>query len=229
MVEKSSAIKGTTSTEMDDGKVGADVYVVNDIEVAFTGEENLATSAKQDTTNTYLGKLIDGTTGIKSGENHIGEVGGNSDVITASPANTNEAYSGSTTAPVCVGTKLTFTDAMRTSGGKGIVQTLKLIDTNNIKAALVLMLFNQDMTNGTYTNKSAPSFGTDIANFAGMITINTSDYQTAGGVAVADISATSKLIKAVGSANLYGILLATGTPTYTGNNALTLKLGMMRD
>lgn len=168
--------------------------------------------------------------GIVPGENHIGEVGGSSIQVSATVHNTAEAYNGTTASgPVCVGTKFTLNNAMRKSGGTGILQSLVVIDTDNIKAPLTLLIFNQDPTNGVYTNKSAPVFNNDIANLIRAIPINISDYQVIGGVAIADLSPGSRMLTGVGSANLYGLLVLNGNVTYLHDNVLTVKAGIMRD
>ena len=203
---------------------------INGTVTATIDESTLATSAKQDTSNTYLGKLVDSTAGIKASENHLGEVGGSSIQVSASPTVATTAYAGTTVAPVCVGSVLTFTNAMRISGGTGVLQSIDVIDTNVVKAPLLLVLFNQNPNNGTYTDKSAPVFGTDAVNIIRTIPINASDYvQLNATMSIADLSPGGRMLTGVGSANIYGLLLTTGTPTYSGATALTVKLGIMRD
>ena len=177
-----------------------------------------------------ISKMADPTAGIAASENHVGEVGGSSTQVVASPTIATSAYNGSPTAPVCVGGVMTFTNAMRKSGGTGILQSIDLIDSDVIKAPLILVIFNQNPANGTYTDKSAPVFGTDANNIIRALPINTSDYQQLNAsFSIADLSPGSRMLSAVGSANLYGILLTIGTPTFVHNNALSVKLGIMRD
>lgn len=166
---------------------------------------------------------------FKDGEGLV-NVSSSSIQVQASPTVATTAYAGVAATPVCVGSGvLTFTGAMRQAGGTGVLQSLDIVDTDNIKAPLVLLLFNQNPSAGTYTDKSAPVFSTDVANLIRAIPINTSDYQVAGGVAIADLCPGSRILTGVGSANIYGVLVTVGTPTYTHANALTVKLGIMRD
>lgn len=165
-----------------------------------------------------------------SGENGAAMVGAGSIQVQSSPTVATTVYAGATATPVCVGSGvLNFTNAMRKADGTGVLQSLDIVDTDNIKAPLMLILFNQNPSAGTYTDKSAPVFSTDSANIIRAIPINTSDYQVAGGVAIADLCPGSRILTGVGSANIYGVLVTPGTPTFTHSNALTVKLGIMRD
>lgn len=169
---------------------------------------------------------------IEGNRRGVKVVAGSDDKVTGVTINnTTGQYAGTATNPVCVGGSITFTDIMRLTGGSGLIQTLKLIDKDNVKAPLVLLLFNQPLT-GTYTDKQQPVFSTaDADNFAGLVKISSADYVTAGNPsrAFADVPAQSKLTEAASTTkNLYGVLLTTGTVTYTTINILTLKLGAMR-
>ena len=222
-------------------RISSGVYAVKVVIVnGGTGDsEGLATAAKQDTIIEDIGEVQESPTSAYSVLGRLKSIAtslagyltvvGSSDVVSVAVANTAEAYVGTSTAPVCVGTKLTFASSLRVNGGTGIIQTIKLIDTSNTKPALVLLLFNADMTNGTYTNKSAPVLSTDVSNCIGFLQINTSDWQSAGGNAFIDINPTKLFKGGSGSTTIYGILLTTGSHTFGSANALTVKLGIMRD
>jgi hypothetical protein len=161
-----------------------------------------------------------------AGENHVGEVGGNSRIITPTLAVTAAAYSANN----CVGGLLTLTNAMRISSGSGLLQSVLIIDRANQKAALDILIFNASPA-GTFTDKAAfPTLSlADDLLVIRRISIGASDYVTIGGTAFATIPALSKVVQASGSANLYAAMVTTGTPTYAATTDLIVRFGFLRD
>lgn len=205
-------------------KITGDITVENEISFPTGADKLLLDKTISDLVSAGKLKISN-----EAGEYFIGAVGGNSIQVSAIASNTAEAYAGTSDVPVCVGSKLTFTDAMRKNDGTGVLQSLDIIDTDNKKAPLILLIFNQDIT-GTYTNKSAPILSAnDKLNLIRAIPINTSDYMTVGGIAIADISPGGRMLTSVGQKNLYGVLLTNASVSYLSINAVTAKLGIMRD
>ncbi len=172
--------------------------------VALESGGNLDTIAGKDfATEATLDKLVDGTTGLAGGENHIGEVGGSSKIVSPTITVDTDAYE----AGDCVGGKITLTDAMRVSGGSGVLQSLTVIDASNTKPYLEVLIFNDDPTAATLTDQAAIALSTDVSKVIHRIPIYTSDYTTVAGVAMADINI-SKVVEAVGSKNLYACIVS---------------------
>jgi len=160
-------------------------------------------------------------------ELHLGQVGGSSDTVAVIPAITPGAYA----AGKVVGGILTLTNAMRVSGGSGILQSAMAIDENDQKAPLDIFLFDRNPSNGTYA---------DGGNFALhhldrpflllRIAVTAADWTTVStGVAMTNLDAISKVVKASGTANLFAVAVNRGTPTYTATDALMLRFGFLRD
>lgn len=169
---------------------------------------------------------VDTLPALPAGENHVGEVGGNTDQITPTLAVATLVYSSGNV----VGGKLTLTNAMRVSGGTGILQSLLIIDNANQKAAFDILLFNADPSAGTYTDRVAFTFNvTDRAKLVRRVSVAATDYVTVGGVAIADISPGGKVLKAVATQNLFAIIVTTGTPTYAATTDLVIRFGILRD
>lgn len=134
------------------------------------------------------------------------------------------------TAGDVVGGVLTLTAAVRSSGGAGLLQSLLVTDRANQKAPLTILLFDSAPA-GTYTDNAAcPTLGADTAKLIRKVNVVAADYETIGGVAVADLAAVSKVVKASGSADLKAVVVTTGTPTYGANATdLSIRFGLLPD
>lgn len=172
--------------------------------------------------NEVAGLFVQG----QAGENHLGEIGGNSDVIPLALTVTAGAY----TAGMVVGGKQTVTAAMRLSNGKGFIDHIALRDTSNQKAPLNILVFNADPTSGTYTDHAAyAANGTDMGKYQGLIKVLASDWETLGTECLADVDV-KKIVEANGgNSNLYLIIVTPGTPTFGSTSALSLSVAMGRD
>lgn len=186
-----------------------DVNVVNsnDIEVKMTGE-GMATAANQTSGDqkTQVTKLppsilISPTITVDTAAYSIGD---------------------------SIGGKLTLTSAVASSGGTGILQNITVVDASNIKPALEILIFNADPTAATLTDQAAIALSTDVSKVIDRITINTSDYVTVAGIAIAKVNI-GDVIQAVGSANLYAAINAVAAHDFVAATDLQVKFGFMRD
>lgn len=131
-----------------------------------------------------------------------------------------------------VGGVLTLVNAVRASGSTAVLQSLFLQDLSNQKPALDIFIYNANPTAGTYTDNGAfPINTTDLAKQIRRISIATSDWGTTGTIATADLSLGGKILKAVGSTNLYAVFVVGGssTPTFATTTALTARFGVLQD
>lgn len=128
----------------------------------------------------------------------------------------------------CIGGKLTLTDAVRVSGGSGVLQTITIVDSSNIKPALEIIIFNSNPNAATLTDGSAIAFSTDVSKVIQRIPVYTSDYTTVGGVAIATITP-GMIVQAVGSANLYAALNAVAAHDFVAATDLQVKFGLLQD
>lgn len=162
---------------------------------------------------------------VPAGENHIGAIGGNTFEQITTQTTQNAAYSAGN----CVGGLITLTNAMRTSGGTGIIQSIHLIDKDNQKAAMDLLVFNANPTAATITDKTAFVYSTDITKQIARIPIAASDYVTYNSIATVSLGGLSKIVKANGSQTLYGALVTSGTPSYTGTSQVIIQVDILQD
>lgn len=162
---------------------------------------------------------------LPAGENHIGSIGGNTFTLSVTQATTATTYA----AGDAVGGKITITNAMRVSGGTGVLQSIQIIDKGNQKAALELLIFDSDPTAATITNDAAFAYSTDLSKQIARIPIAASDYTTIDSKATVSLGGIGKVLKASGSTNLYAALVTTGTPTYASTSDIIITFGILQD
>lgn len=164
--------------------------------------------------------------GILTGVNLNQNVGGYTSVIKDTTAvSTSPAY----TAGDAVGGKRTLTNALRTSGGTGVLESIHILDRANQKAAMELFIFDSDPSAATITDNSAFVFSTDDLKVLAHVTIAASDYITINSKAVATIKGLAIALKGNATANLYAALVTTGTPTYAATTDVQLIFGVLQD
>jgi hypothetical protein len=162
---------------------------------------------------------------ITAGETHVGEVGGNSILITPTWTITAGAY----TAGDVIGGELTLTNAMRVTSGSGVLHSITIFDADNEGAEMDILLFDANPS-GTYTDNGAPTWNSaDEAKFIGHVAIATSDYLTINAQKLVTKTNIGLTVKANGSQNLYAVIVLTGAPTYGTTTDLTIRFGFLRD
>ncbi len=137
-----------------------------------------------------------------------------------------------TTAGTLVGGKITFSGVTRGNGGNASLQSISLVDKNNQKKALELVLFDRIATTGTYADAATTGIASaDAANVVARIPIAASDYVTVDGTnAIATKALDGLGVKLSGTNGMAGLIYSSGTSTATysvgTNAALILKLGV---
>lgn len=112
--------------------------------------------------------------------------------------------------------------------GTGLVKSLTVIDIDNQKAPLTVLLFREQPA-GTFTDNAAlPLSAADAKLLVAKIDVAAGDYVTINNRAVAQI-AVSLAFTANRDRTLYMAVLTTGTPTYTTTASLRLLLGLLLD
>ena len=129
---------------------------------------------------------------------------------------------GAYTASDAVGGKLTFANAARVTGGKGIVNSVTVIDNDKENAALRLWLFNQDFTATGDADAFDPT-DADLANCSGVVPIDADQYYSANDNSVACVRGVGLQYQLTGTA-MYGQLQTTGTPTYSASPDITVSV-----
>lgn len=151
-------------------------------------------------------------------------VKGRTKTITATPTITAGAYAAND----AVGGELTFTDALRESGGSGVILDVVITDKAKQNAALKLVLFSQTFTE-TADNAAMTVTDADLVSCLGVIDIAAGDYDDFADNSVATVTGVNLGVVASGSANLFGQLYTTGTPTYVSTSDLQVRLVVLQD
>lgn len=135
------------------------------------------------------------------------------------------------TANNIVGTLFEIKNGVLDGSGKALLKCITGISLAKSDAALLLVLFSQKPA-GTYTDKSAfnPS-AADVALITGVAAFGATwkDFATASATTSVDLdvlaSATGPdALNTGNSTSLWGILVATGTPTFATAADLTVKI-----
>lgn len=133
------------------------------------------------------------------------------------------------TAKDCVGSYMSFTSAVRASGGSGLLRRVLLGDLGAQNADLDLLFFNQSIS-GTTTATDNSVFDLadgDIGKFIGMVPIATGFYSVLNDNSVADIPCGLEFTLS-GTTTLTGLLIARSTPTYASTTDLVVTLEIER-
>jgi hypothetical protein len=126
-----------------------------------------------------------------------------------------------------VGGLMTFTNAVRASGGSGTLQAVQIEDKAQQLAALDLVLFDRSITAPTDNAVFAPS-DTELSQCVGHIPFLNADY--------ADLSTNSVATRlglglsfVLNGTDLFGVLVARGTPTYASTTDIVVALTIIQD
>jgi hypothetical protein len=170
-----------------------------------------------------VGKLIVNAAvtigGLSTGANVIGSVAGISGAPSVTPTITASSYSSLQ----IIGGKMTFAVGGQ---GSGVLQSIKVTAKSIQSCGLKLYIFDSNPSNSTWTDRTSPAINAaDVA--ALRSTFDLSIYDNGLG------TMTIWLYEGIGmsfvGANLYGILLMSGSGTFSSTSDINVKLGIMCD
>jgi hypothetical protein len=153
----------------------------------------------------------------------IGQIGGKTTTVDVTPTISTSAY----TAGYVVGGLLTFSNALLTAG-TGILQSITLKCKTVQTVGFKLYLFKTNPTNSTWTDHAAPAINAaDIPFVTSVRTLSSPD----SGLGTHTIYVDDGIGKVLnpGATTLYGILITTGTPTFTSTSDMTISIGILQD
>lgn len=132
-----------------------------------------------------------------------------------------------------LGGLMTLTDAMRVSGGSGILQSIEISDHANQGPTLGTMdiLIFDSTPAGTYTDNSAfPTLGqAACAKHLGTIHIGLGDWITTGGSAFCTKAGIGLGVTASGSANLYAAVNVKQALNMAATDDLTFRFNFLQN
>lgn len=156
-------------------------------------------------------------------ENHIGEIGKSLDVIDVTLTLDTAIY----TSGDVLSDTVTLTNAMRVTGGKGILHTITVIDEDDQGATIEFYFFKATQSLGT--KNSAPNISDAAArDLLCHVSIDTSAYVDLGGVKVVTTYGLGMVLEAASdSRDIFVGTITRGTPTHSANG-IKVKFGIER-
>jgi hypothetical protein len=162
---------------------------------------------------------------LSSSDAHIGEVGGNTTLVSCTPVVTAGAYHANDV----VGGIQTLANAVRLTGGTGVVQSLVISDLAAQNAILEIYLFSATPGTGVYTDNAAMDLDdTDALLCIGRIDVAAADYKSLADNSIAIVKNIGLPIKVTGT-SLFAVIRTPSTPTYAAVSDLKLTFGILRD
>lgn len=193
----------------------------------------LATNVPLPAGTNAIGKLAANTgvdigdvdvTSISAGENHLGEVGGNTSVFAVTFSLDTSAYA---TGDVLAASQA-MTSCLRKVDGSGLLTSIVLNDKDDQGVALDVVILSANVSIGT-ENAGVSISDADADSILAIIPVGASDWIDLGGCRVATIRNLGVPVKAVsGTSDLYVALITRGAPTYTASG-ITGRFGFLRD
>lgn len=161
-----------------------------------------------------------------AGENHIGEVGGKTAVVSVTLSTDTSAYASGD----LIADTQQIDAFFRKADGTGVINSITIIDEDNQGAAFYVVFMSTNTSLGTENSAPNISDANLTAGLQGIIAVATSDYVTLSGAKVATIKNIGLPVKAVsGTDDIYiAVLNATGTPTFTASG-LEMRIGVLLD
>lgn len=169
------------------------------------------------------GVAVDPTT-TAAGENHIGQVGSPVVNIQVVPVvDTNIYASGDV-----LFTTTAVAGALRTSGGKAVLQSIVILDKDDEKPAMNLVFLRANSSLGTI-NVAPDIDDTEALDVIGIVPVVAGDYVDLGANSVATIRNVGLTLDATTGTTIYvGAFLTAGTPTFTAATDIKLNFGILQ-
>jgi hypothetical protein len=117
-----------------------------------------------------------------------------------------------------------ITDALRTAGGRGRLDSVMVLDESDQGAALDLIFLDANVSIGT-ENAAVSVTDTNARSILARVPIVSGDFYDMGGCRVASVGNLGRILRAVsGTRDLYVAAISRGTGTYAAAG-IRLKLG----
>lgn len=149
-----------------------------------------------------------------------------SDIIPVTLSITPQPYGAGDV--ICDGQEVA--NALRSVGGKAILQSLVLVDKDDQGAALTIYFLNANTDFGTAS--IIPNItDTNATNILGWVDVGTGDYKDLGGVRVANganLRNLGMMLESPDTSIWLAVINGAGTPTYTASG-LVLNLGIFQN
>jgi len=164
-------------------------------------------------------------TALPAGENHLGEVGSKTLLVTATPTiSTSPAYS----AGDALGGLLTLTSAVRVAGGSGRIETVTIADKAKQNATIDVLFFVANPSGTTVTDNSVLTVAdADLLNLIGVAQVV--NWYSFADNSVGVVPNAGIRFKLGSGTSLYAPLVNRSTPTYASTSDIQLSVGIQAD
>lgn len=125
-----------------------------------------------------------------------------------------------------IGGIMTFSNAARASGGGGILESVVLVDKDQERSNMDLVLFSATVAGTATDNAAFDPTDADLANCVGVVPISSGDYADFNDNSVATRSGIG-LAYTCAATSLFGVLVARTTPTYTATSDIIVTIGVV--
>lgn len=164
---------------------------------------------------------------LGAGEAHVGQVGGFTVVATAAPTVSTSAYAPGDV----IGVKMTFASLARVAGGSGLVQMISIFCKSAQTFACDLILFHTDPSSSTFTDNAALAVNAaDFDKVLGVISLVAGSWTNLGTPSFAQAIQLAMAYKLPGGVtDMYGVLVARGTPTLVSTSDIKVAVKGLLD
>lgn len=163
---------------------------------------------------------------LPAGENHMGEVGGKTAIVSVTLSTDTSAYGSGD----LIADTQQIDAFFRKTDGTGVINSINIIDEDAQGVALYVIFMSTSTSLGTENSTPNISDANLTAGFQGIVSVAASDYVTVSGTKVATIKNIGLPVKAVsGTDDIYiAVLNGAGTPTFTASG-LEMRIGVLLD
>lgn len=161
---------------------------------------------------------------IAAGEEHLGEIGGASDVIEVTLSLDTSAYADG---DVLADTQ-EVASAVRVAAGTGVIHSLVVLDKDDQAQALDVVFLKTNVSIGT-ENSAVSVSDTNADEILGVVEVATDDYVDLTNSQIVTKTSVGIVIEAAsGATSIFVAAISRGTGTYSASG-ITLKIGILQD
>ena len=125
-----------------------------------------------------------------------------------------------------IGALMTFSNAARASGGSIWIDRVQVLDKGQQMATLDLVLFDRTLTAPT-DNAAFDPTDAELATAVAVVPIIAADYKDFNDNSLADRPVGVEAV--LNGTDLFGVLVARSTPTYTSTSDIVVTLTLLQD
>lgn len=152
-------------------------------------------------------------------------IGGSTGIISVDPT----IYAGGYTTGMDIGGKITIANAVTSTGGTGIINSIVLTDKAKQNLPVDVVFFSSDPSSTTITDDFTLTVAdADLVNIIGSIPVSSLDYINFADNSVATVKNQGLSFSST-TTTIYAAVVARGSATYASTSDLRLKVKIYKD